>query len=194
MVIISLAVNMDHAYIHRHDALRDVRNHALLQDNTDCSKEQQYAGSHLDYPGDVFHLDSVHGRPAYFDITVHCPLQESLLSRSAVSVGVAAARGEVDKDAHHDELVWCLFPLMVESLGLWSTASYPVLHDIAARTTIKSGISCSLALCNLLEQLSVCLWSHNAQMFLHLSSLLPGSPLWELNSSSYSNSLQCTQS
>ena len=47
---------------------------------------------------------------AYFDITVHCPLQESLLSQSSVSISVAAARREEGKDAHHDELVqWCLF-------------------------------------------------------------------------------------
>ena len=32
-------------------------------------------------------------------------LQEYLLGRSAVSAGVAADKGEEDKDAHHDELV-----------------------------------------------------------------------------------------
>ena len=44
-----------------------------------------------------------------------------------------------------------------------------------------------------LEQLSVCLWRHNARTFLHLFSLLPGSPLWELNSVSCSHSLQFGQ-
>ena len=48
----------------------------------------------------------MHGRPAYFDITLQCPLQESLLGWSAVSVGLAATKGEEDKDAHHDELEW----------------------------------------------------------------------------------------
>ena len=91
--------------IRRHDALCDVIYHALLQDNTGCRKEQRCAGSRLDRPGDVFHPDFVHGKPAYFDVTVRCPLQESLLGRSAVSAGVAAAKGEEDKDAHHDELV-----------------------------------------------------------------------------------------
>ena len=38
-------------------------------------------------------------------ITVRYPLQEYLLGRSAVSAGVAADKGEEDKDAHHDELV-----------------------------------------------------------------------------------------
>ena len=89
----------------RHDALCDVIYHALLQDNTGCRKEQQCAGSQLHCPGDVFHPDFVYGKPAYFNVTVHCLLQKSLLGRSAVSAGVTAAKGEEEKDAHHDELV-----------------------------------------------------------------------------------------
>ena len=119
--------------IRRHDALCDVIYHALLQDNTGCRKEQRCAGSQLDRPGDVLHPDFVHGKPAYFDVTVHCPLQESLLGRSAVSAGVAAVKGEEDKDAHHDELVQAaggvFVPLVVESLGLWSAASRHTLCD-----------------------------------------------------------------
>ena len=65
--------------------------------------------------------------------------------------------------------------------------AFPVLQDIALRTTTRSGISRGLAYCHLLEQLSVCLWRHNARTFLHLFSLLPGSPLWELNSVSCSH-------
>ena len=52
---------------------------------------------------------------------------------------MAAAKGEEDKDAHHDELVQVaggvFVPLVVESLGLWSAASRPVLQDIDLRTT-----------------------------------------------------------
>ena len=33
------------------------------------------------------------------------PLQDSLLSQSAVLAGVAASRGEVEKDAHYEEAV-----------------------------------------------------------------------------------------
>ena len=105
----------------------------LLQDNTGCHKEQRCTGSRLDRPGDVFHPDFVHGKPAYFDVAVRCPLQESLLGRSAVSAGVAAAKGEENKDANHDELVQAaggvFLPLVVESFGFWSAASRPVLQD-----------------------------------------------------------------
>ena len=113
--------------------------HALLQDYTGCRKEQRCAGSRLERPGDVFqhHPDFVYGKPAYFDVTVRCPLQESLLGRSAVSAGVAADNREEDKDAHHDELVQAagsvFVPLVVESLGLWSAASRPILQGIALR-------------------------------------------------------------
>ena len=55
--------------------------------------------------GDVFHPDFLYGKPAYFDVTVRNPLQDSILSQSAVSAGIAASRGEVEKDAHHEEAV-----------------------------------------------------------------------------------------
>ena len=183
--------------IRRHNALCDVIYHALLHDNTGCRKEQWCAGSQMDRPGDVFHPDFVHGKPVYFDAIMRCPLQESLLGQSAVSAGVAAAKGEEDKDAHHDELVQAaggvFVPLVVESLGLWSATSHPVLQDIALRKTTRSGISRGLAYHHLLQQLSVCLWCHNVRTFLHLFSLLRGSPLWELNSVSCSHSLQFGQ-
>ena len=111
--------------IHQHDALCDIVFHALLQDNSGCKREQ-YCGSSLDRPGDVYHPDFLYGEPAYFDVTVRNPLQDSILSQSAVTA-VAALRGEVEKDAHHEEVVLgaggIFIPLSVETLGLWSPAS-----------------------------------------------------------------------
>ena len=128
--------------IRRHDALCDVIYHALLQDNSGCKREQR-CGSGLDCPGDVYHPDFLFGKPAYFDVTVRNPLQDSLLSQSAVTAGVAASRGEMEKDAHHEEAVLgaggIFIPLAVESLGLWSPASLNILRDIAVRTTNRSG-------------------------------------------------------
>ena len=144
----------------RHDALCDVIFHALLQDNSGC-KQEQHCGSNLDRPGDVFHPDYLFGKPAYFDVTVRNPLQDSLLSQSAVLAGVAASRGEVERDAHYEEAVLgaggIFIPLAVETLGLWSPASLKVLRDIAIRTTNRSGVGITLACCHILEQLSVCL-------------------------------------
>ena len=110
-------------------------------------------------------------------------VQDSLLSQSAVTAGVAASQGEVEKDAHHEEAVLgarrIFIPLAVESLGLWSPASLNILRDIAVRTTNRSGASATVALYHFVEQLSVCMWRHSS--FLHLISLLPVSLMWELS-------------
>ena len=62
------------------------------------------------------------------------PLQDSLLSQSAVTAGIAALQGEMEKDAHNEEAVLgaggIFIPLAVESLGLWSPASLNILRDI----------------------------------------------------------------
>ena len=42
------------------------------------------------------HPDFLYGKPGYFDVTVRNPLQDSLLSQSAVLAGVAASQGEVE--------------------------------------------------------------------------------------------------
>ena len=47
----------------------------------------------------------MYDKPAYFDFTVRNPLQDSPLSQSAALAGVAASRGEVEKDAHYEEAV-----------------------------------------------------------------------------------------
>ena len=169
--------------IRRHDAICDVIWHALLQDHSGCKKEQR-CSTDLDRPGDVFHPDFEFGKPAYFDVSVHHPLQDSLICLSAATAGVAAGRGEADKDSHHEASVRAaggiFIPLVVESLGLWSPHSLAILRVIALRTTSKSGASTALAFCHFIEQLSMCLWRYNSQMLLHHLSLLPGSPLWEL--------------
>ena len=100
--------------IHRHDALCDVIYHALLQDNSGCRREQHH-GPCLDHPGDVYHPDFTCGKPAYFDVTVCSSLQDSLLSQSAVSAGVTASRGELEKDAPQEARCMGL----VEFLSLW---------------------------------------------------------------------------
>ena len=170
--------------IRRHDALCDIVFHALLQDYSGCKREQ-CCGSSLDRPGDFFHPDFLYGKPAYFDVTVRNPLQDSILSQSAMSAGIAASWGEVEKDAHHEETVASaggfFIPLAVETLGLWSPASLKILREMAVRTTNRSGASTALASRHFIEQLSICLWRSNSHMFLHLFSLLPVSPLWELS-------------
>ena len=143
--------------------------HALLH-NSGC-KWEQLCGSNLDPPGNVFHPDYLLDKPAYFDVTVRNPLQISLLSPSAVLAGVAALRGEVEKDVQYEEAVLGAGGIFiaVKTLGLWSPASLKVLRDVAIRTTNRSGVGIALACHHFLEQFSVCLWRHNAHMFLTTS-------------------------
>ena len=55
-------------------------------------------------------------------------------------------------------------PFFLETLGIWTASSLTVLREIAAHTTLCSGLSVSFTSCNLLQQLSVKLWSCNAKM------------------------------
>ena len=116
---------------------------------------------------------------------IYIYISVSTISTAAVLAGVAASWGEVEKDAHYEEAVLgaggIFIPLAVETLGLWSPASLKVLRDIAIRTTNRSGAGIALACRHFLQQLSVCLWRHNARMCLQHFSLLPVDPLWELS-------------
>ena len=74
-------------------------------------------------------------------VRVRHPLQDSLLCLSAATAGVAAGRGEADKDSHHEASVrtggGIFVPLVVESLGLWSLSSLAVLRNIALRISVR---------------------------------------------------------
>ena len=132
-----------------------------------------------------------YGKPAYFDVSVHHPLQDSLLVLSAAATGVTAERGEADKDYHYEAVVratrgsFCSFGGGVPRFVLSTYRSLRVLRNIALHTTSKSGAPSTLAFYHFLEQLSVCLWRYNSRMLLHHLSLLPSSPWWELDTWSH---------
>ena len=75
------------------------------------------------------------------------------------------------KDAKYDHNVSStgsvFFPLVVETLGLWTDSGVSFFHHIAACTTLHSGVSRGQAFKILLQQLSIKLWSCNAKMLLH---------------------------
>ena len=87
--------------IRHHDALVSILHHALLQDHPGTLKEQRASFDDNSKPGDIFHPDFQNGRPAYFDVSVRSTTQPSHISSSASCAGVAAAAGEVAKDANH---------------------------------------------------------------------------------------------
>jgi len=161
--------------IRHHDALVSILHHALLQDHPGVLKEQRASFNDNSRPGDIFHPDFQHGRPAYFDVSVRSTTQSYHISSSASCAGVAAAAGEVAKDTKHLAMVekagGDFIPLVVESFGVWTLFALSILHSIADRTTTCSGISCKMARRNLLQQLSVCLWTNNARMILRYWAL-----------------------
>ena len=63
------------------------------------------------------------------------------------------------------------FRLVVESFGVWTPFALSILYFIADRTTTRSGISRKMARRNLVQQLSVCLWTNNARMILRYWAL-----------------------
>ena len=153
--------------IKRHDSLRDIIWQALLMENPRAAREQ-HCGVDNSRPGDIFHPDFVQGKPAYFDVSVRNSLQPQFLCRAASLAGAAGEAGEMAKDARHEEGVIAVggvfFPLVVETLGLWTTHSLKTLRLIATRASALSGITRSQALSNLLQQLSVKLWCHNSKL------------------------------
>eukprot|EP00118_Oscarella_pearsei_P019491 m.207740 g.207740 ORF g.207740 m.207740 type:complete len:93 (+) comp39697_c1_seq12:346-624(+) len=58
------------------------------------------------------------------------------------------------------------YPLVVETLGMWTPSSLPLLKIIAFRTAISQNQSLGEAVKELHERLSVGLWKWNARMIL----------------------------
>lgn len=169
--------------IARHNGLRDVIWHALLQDDSNTRREQRISGESQERPGDVAHPSFVDGRPTFFDISVTTTLRPGNLNRALVTAGVAAVETEMKKDAKYENHVrnhgGRFVPLVVESLGLWSTFATSVLHTIAERSTLKNGLTTAIAFANLMQQLSMVLWSFNAKMILNYFKVRPD-PSWDL--------------
>ena len=133
----------------RHNALADVVLEALLSDNANCRREQRLCGDSNARPGDVYHPDFERGRPTYFDITVRNFLQPTYMVKAACQAGVAAEAGEREKDSSYKDIVsengGVFYPLVVESLGLWSPSSLQILKSICKRTTFHSHLTMSQA-------------------------------------------------
>ena len=73
------------------------------------------------------------------------------------------------------------YPVVVESLGLWSPNSLQVLKTIARRTSFDYNATVSQCMCNLLQQLSCKLWLYNARMILARVDLDSNvGPSWDL--------------
>ena len=143
----------------------------MLVHNKGTRREQRSSSENCSRPGNVYHPNFLFGRPVYFDVTV-CKnsFQQRFVSHSASNAGFAALEGEISKCMKYDTQVFSsgalFFPLAVESFGAWSDVSLNTLKTIASKTVSVNSIPFSQYLNNLLQQLSVKLWSYNARMIL----------------------------
>ena len=154
-----------------HDALCDIIWHTLLQDNKGAIKEQRCGdNNNNNMPGDVFHPDFRFGKPAYCNVRVRGSLQPHYLSKAADHPGVAGEAGEIEKDEKHEDDVLTasgvFFPLVMESLGLWTPSSLKTLKVIASKSSSLNGTPLSLAVSYRHQRLSIRLWGYNVQMLL----------------------------
>ncbi len=160
--------------IRRHDSLRDIVYHALKVDNQNVKIEQSTGGPSNTRPGDVYHPDFDNGKPAFFDVSICNTLQPGKISTAAVSAGAIAEQGEMSKDSKHLQSVEAVggsfYPLVVETMGPWTPFA---LRTIATRASLRSGLSEKQALKNLLQQLSIKLWSYNSKLVLNRLAIIP---------------------
>ena len=82
---------------------------------------------------------------------------------------------KIAKTFRHDDEVTAaggiFYRLAVETLGLWTPYSLKILRSIASRISATSHMTFSKSLNNLLQQLSVKLWSYNARLVLQSLNL-----------------------
>ena len=125
------------------------------------------SGESASRPGDVFHPDFHKGHPTYYDISVRSALHSGVVTHSAFSSGLAALRGEMEKDAWHRGLVedaGDAFPLVVDNFDVWTPLSIEVLYFIAQSSTVHSGLPVSTAFHHLVERLNVSsIYRYNAK-------------------------------
>ena len=152
-----------------HDSLFDILYNALSQDHPGVLKEQRASYNNGSHPSDIFHPDFQHGSSAYFDVSICSTTQPAYICSSTYCAGVVAAAGELAKDEKHLAAVVKVgadfIPLVVETFGVWTPFALRSLNIIADRTTWCSS---QVSKKNLLQQLSVALWTNNARMILAL--------------------------
>ena len=140
-----------------HNALWD--SHYLSVDNSDTQIEQQCSGDNNRWPGDIYHPDFLEGYPAYFDVSV----QNTFLPYSEFGYcsWCSCQCRRTGKDSKYDSDIFATGRLFYfESLGHWTpTVAVCMFWRLAIWSVLLSSLLVSQAVCNLHEQLSVCVYS-----------------------------------
>ena len=90
------------------------------------------------------------------------------MTKSAERAGAAKEAVEEQKDIRYEDRVrtggGLFYPLLVETLGLWSLFSINTLKAIASKTSAVSGLKFHQAFQNMMQKLSIQIWKHNSRM------------------------------
>ena len=180
-----LGCGYDSALDRRHNALCDIIWHALLIDNKAARREQTCSGSSRARPGDIFHPDFADGRPAFFEVTVRNTVQAKYVCEAAEMAGATAMAGEMEKDyKHEDSVLKCggqFFPRSGSGIFWFLDACKSSdFENHCSQTMTYNGIGLQQAFSNLLQQLSVRLWQHNARMIIRRCLLETEFDMWDL--------------
>ena len=96
------------------------------------------------------------------------------MTKSAVGAAATAEAGEEQKDIRREDKVRTAgglsYPLVVETLRLWSLFSIKTLKAIASKTSAVSSLKFHQAFQNMMQQYSIQLWKHNSRV-IHIKEI-----------------------
>ena len=115
--------------------------------------------------GDIVIKKYEGGKDLYVDVTVVNPLCQTYIDDAQKPLGACKKRIEEKKTKYKNVIGGKWFePMVVESLGGWSSNSYPIFKRIAQRSAPRKNITYSAALKDLSTKLSVSLQKSNGAM------------------------------
>ena len=164
--------------IHRHDAVKDVLFSAAQSAALAPTREAPslISGS-CSRPADIFLPTWKRGMPAALDVHVISPLQLQTKDKAAIIQGHALKVGEQRKMAAHGEE--CkeaginFIPIVVETLGGWSSEAIQTIADIGRLQGQCLGITPGDSIRHLFQRLAISLWRGNATLWLNRLSTSP---------------------
>ena len=118
----------------------------------------------------TYHPDFSNRHPAYFDVLVRNKLQLGNPNSASTDALASAITGEFEKDSKHagsvEEVGGHFYPLVTKMLEVWTSSSFLQLCTFVERITLRNGLSPFITAHNLMQLISVKLWSYNAKMIL----------------------------
>jgi hypothetical protein len=161
----------------RHDMLREVL-FSVAQSAALCPRREVSSlitGS-CSRPADIFLPHWVGGKPAALDVSVISPLQNLTVNSSPSVQGFALAVGEARKVATHQDVCRAegitFIPLIVETLGGWSSQASDLVRDFGKLQAQRLGIDRLACTSHAFQRLSCSLWRSNANMWAIRSPLV----------------------